>query len=106
MASDQNLFSTKDIVLEVQSSPLIASINGGSYQVVGAAGTLKLDGSASKDPDQSTDSQWWGWECIDSDDTPCFIPDPSNADKQIRLVMKNEAIIILDVASTLQSNAE
>jgi hypothetical protein len=104
MASDQTLSSTKNIVLNVKSSPLVAKIRGGSYRVVGATGTLKLDGSKSVDPDKSSDTQWYKWECSDSSGDPCYVPDPVNIGNQILLVLPTTAKVILDVASNFVSN--
>lgn len=105
MASDQTLSSTKSIKLNVQSSPLEATIRGGTYQVVGASSTLKLDASPSKDPDQTTETAWYKWECTDSKGDPCFVPDPANPSRKIRLVLATTAVITIDVSKNFESNS-
>lgn len=105
MASDQTLSSTKDIILDVESSPLEAAIKGGSYQVVGSTSTLKLDAGPSVDPDSSSDTPWYKWECTKGG-KPCFVPDPKNAGRKKRLVMATTQVVTLDVAANLESNTK
>lgn len=104
MASDQTLSSTKNIVLDVKSGPLVAKIRGGSYRVVGATSTLTLDGRRSFDPDASSDSEWYEWQCADSNGDPCFVPDPANAARKIRYVLPSAAKISVDVGAKLEAN--
>ena len=106
MASDQSLTSSKIITLNVESSPLEADIRGGSLRSVGANDILKLDASRSKDPDKSSETPWYKWECSDASGQPCFVPNPSDSTKKILLVMPTTAKVTLDVAKNFESNSE
>lgn len=105
MASDQSLTSTKTITLVVESTPLRARIKGGSYQEIGSAKTLKLDAGPSVDPDSTSDTPWYNWECTKGG-KPCFVPDPKNPGRKKRLVLATTAVVTLDVGANLESNTE
>lgn len=104
MASDPSLYYTTTIILDVQSSPLIARIEGGEQQVIGAEQTLKLDASASIDPDQSSEPERFTWTATDSEGKSVFYRDSNN--KFTRLQMASQAKVEIDVAKTLKPNSK
>ena len=108
MASNQDLTVSKSITFQVESSPLIAVIKAGSYEIVGHSDTFVLDGTRSRDPDDednAVETPWYKWECYDSDDFPCFEPDPGNPSRDKRMVLGSKGRISIDVAKRLKSNS-
>jgi len=92
MRDDPTISASVDVQLDVVSSPLVAKIKGGRRRVIGYSQPLKLDASLSYDPDRSYAAEtYYDWECVDSDDLACFVPDETNPDKYTELVLDSAA---------------
>ena len=65
MQQDSSLSVTETVTIKTVSSDLIARIKG--TQFIGADGTLKLDGSKSSDPDESSDPPSYRWQVSNAD---------------------------------------
>ena len=97
LKDDPTITASVDVQLDVVSSPLVAKIKGGRRRVIGYSSPLELDGSLSYDPDRSyADATYYDWECMDSDELACFVPDQTNPDEYTEL--------LLDSASKTQVN--
>ena len=72
--------------------------------IVGESDSFTLDGSPSIDPDRSTETATYEWLCFDSANDPCFEPDPTNSERQRRMVIPSTVKTQIDVAAKLQTN--
>ncbi|XP_028409898.1 uncharacterized protein LOC114532567 [Dendronephthya gigantea] len=105
MESDISLSATATIELVVRASPLKAIIKGGNSLVVGEDDTFILDGSRSRDPDLSSESQTYTWLCY-KNNVPCFQPDPKNARRKERMVIPSTAKTSINVPQQLDTNSK
>jgi hypothetical protein len=80
--------------------------SGGGSRVVGENDTLLLDGSRSLDPDRTSDSAVYNWQCFDADDNPCFEPDSENPGRLKRMVIPSGIKATIIVAQTLKTNSK
>ena len=77
--------------------------------MVGQSDTIALDGTLSRDPDDENNARatpWYKWECFDSSNRPCFMPDPQNPSREIRMVLDTAATVSIDVAKSLKTKTE
>ena len=74
--------------------------------MVGEDDTFVLDGSRSLDPDQSSESATYTWQCFDTDDNPCSEPDPTKPGGLKRMVIPSGEKATINVAQKLKTNSK
>jgi hypothetical protein len=62
--ANPDVFTSTRVTIEIVLSPLVATISGGSSRSVPSLG-FTMDGSKSKDPENSEDSPIFKWTCLD-----------------------------------------
>ena len=72
--------------------------------MVGEDDTFILDGSRSSDPDGSSEVARYNWECLDSEENPCFEPNPSKPGRKRRMLIPTGVKATIDVAAQLNTN--
>lgn len=73
--------------------------------VVGEDDTFTLDGSRSKDPDLSTETETYKWLCF-KNNAPCFQPDLEKAGRVKRMVIPSAAKATITVREQLDTNSK
>ncbi|XP_065064294.1 uncharacterized protein LOC135690621 [Rhopilema esculentum] len=96
--SGKVLTGESSIKVEVDGSPLKAKIRGGKKMTIGCKDKAVFDGRPSIDPDETSQSARYAWECTEEGGEPCF--EKSNPTK--RLVLEEKSRIELNADEILE----